>query len=208
MGNYGQLRRLAYQIVREDPRARTLIDSFNLRSVYAYYEEPTGDYSEPEPGNCLVALLVPFVEPLPEGADWGENLWMGHSLMREALSLVGWARDDIDLFMFGKSLCEMFNPSHISELQQRRWARGKIGDPWCASEPGWLDTSTIERLIHRLIDSKDDLVNLARKPERFTSWLVDQPFLEKGLSDGYGHMEKVLMSAKLESRELIVQIVS
>jgi len=207
-GNYQRLRQLTSQYIQEQPKARILLRSFNLSYVYAYYEEPNEEYTEPEPGNCLVALLTPFLSPLPEGTEWGDNFWGGVDLMKDALKLVGWTQSDIDMFVFGKSLCELLSPQHASELYRGRFASGQTNDPWCAGEPGWLDLLSIERLEQKLSHSKPDILELAQRPELFVPRLVDQQFLERNLPQGYAHLEHVFTTAKIKGKELLVQIVS
>jgi hypothetical protein len=206
-GEYDQLYQMARESLDKDANTRILLQSFGLSYVYEYYDHPDEVYTPPEPGNCLVALLVPFLRPLPIGSTWGNNKWFGFDLLRESLKLIGWVQNDIDMFVYGKSLCELLSPQHLTDLNQRRFATGQAGDPWCASEPGWVDLAIIQELHHRLLVSQQELFKLVLHPELFLPRRLNRESLQKLLPQQYAHLEHLLTCAQRERHELLVQIV-
>jgi hypothetical protein len=206
-GEYQRLRAMAYELAQTEPETRVLLDSLYLSHVYDYYDHPNVDALEPSPQYCLVALLKPFMQPLPEGTQFGDNDWLAFGYLRSDLEWLGWSQADTELVLFGKSLCKALNLERIVGSSEQPWADVQDDAPWCHGGLGWLDRDTIETLDQEASRVYRILHEESQNPGA-SSRLKGQKASIEALLSVFGHLSRVVTAAKKNGKTLLVTVAS
>lgn len=196
-GNYHSLFNLAKQTLESNPEGwEILYDLFLANS----FEE---DAEDPDIPTLLMKALVYYLQPIDQVSltEW--------RLLRLTLPLIGWSREDTELFLFGKTICELlapgkkYNPKDYEDNPQDR--------PWCAVPLSWHDNVSINQFYPRFVESEQAYLSIAKSPpesiqkEFFHKDLLSD-WLPESIELSYKYVRHVLDVALRENKSLATSI--
>jgi hypothetical protein len=200
MDEYQPLYELAKYTMETKPELWPLLDNLYLGPPFAEKDE------EPSPGRILTMVLAQFLQPIAEFGPGG-----GWTFLKVALPLIGWSEEDVELLLFGKSLCTLLVPYKTYDPSEDTSRLQNM--PWCAGYVNWLDIATIDELDQRLTRSQEAYFTLCRQPQFVQERIctrdnVNLPmeWYSEGLTKDYADIRRILTTARNAQKSLAMAI--
>jgi hypothetical protein len=177
VGNHHSLFNLAKQTLESYPEGWEILYDLFLASTF---EEDAEDLDIP---TLLMKALVHYLKRIDQVHV---NAWR---LLQLTLPLIGWCREDSELLLSGKTICDLLVPS--KKYNPKDYVDNPQDRPWCFVPLGWLDNASINQLYPHFVKSEQAYLSLAKSPPES----IQKEFFHKDLPPNW-LSERIVVSYK------------